>query len=220
MFTGLGPFYLKDSSTAQNILASGVFADFAGAGAANVINSVANLSKAFHQGPAGGQSIAAYRALLEALRGESRPLTDHCLQAEIHVFEPFVTPEGGTAWREINTSATHFEGLLLGANRFAPPVPNPLQGVIIQQLSDLASAAVAVDKAELLAEPQNRAAFRAQALATLGPPSDPSTEKAVALQALAPPPPPNRRGLFGWICGRRAQVANKEVTGPTSVTLP
>ncbi|QDU54128.1 hypothetical protein [Aeoliella mucimassa] len=42
-FTGLGPYYLKDSSTAQNIISRGVAANLGLGGASDVINSVANL---------------------------------------------------------------------------------------------------------------------------------------------------------------------------------
>jgi hypothetical protein len=220
MYTGLGPFYFKDSSTAQNILATGVLADFAGAGAANVINSAANLSKAFQQKPGGGgfeEFARACRALLNAT--ESAPITDQCVRAEIHVLEPFVTPDGGTQWREINPGATHFEGLLIGSNKMAPAASDPVRAAIAQQIPLLAAAAIEGHRAEVQAEAAVRPLLQAQALAAVAGPSDPSTDKAVALQALTPPPP-TRRGLFGWICGKRTTITNKEVSGPTTVTTP
>jgi hypothetical protein len=225
MFTGLGPFYLKDSSTAQNILATGVLADFAGAGAADVINSVANLSKVFQQAPAGrglADVMNSYANLYAKMKAEPVLADDRCVQAEIHVFEPFVTPEGGTEWREINPSATHFEGLLLGSKNFAPPAAEnkDIQGIILTQSQKLADAAIEIERAEALARAQSRASFQAQALAAVAGPSDPATDKAVALQALAPSPAKKKCGLFDWLCGKRTQVTNKEATGPTSVTLP
>jgi hypothetical protein len=45
MFTGLGPYYLKDSSTAQNRMATGVGVMFAGRGVADVTSAVGDLLK-------------------------------------------------------------------------------------------------------------------------------------------------------------------------------
>ena len=42
-FTGLGPYYLKDSSTAQNHIAQGIAINLGLGGASDVINSIANL---------------------------------------------------------------------------------------------------------------------------------------------------------------------------------
>ena len=44
MYTGMGPFYLKDSSTAQNTMACGVASLFAGRGAADVLNEVGEIA--------------------------------------------------------------------------------------------------------------------------------------------------------------------------------
>ncbi|WP_442506577.1 hypothetical protein SH528x_005428 [Novipirellula sp. SH528] len=59
-FTGLGPYYMKDSSTAQNIMAQGAAMNLGLGGASDVINSVANLkSLAGTGGPVGASDVAA-----------------------------------------------------------------------------------------------------------------------------------------------------------------
>ncbi|GAA4457414.1 hypothetical protein GCM10023156_34190 [Novipirellula rosea] len=59
-FTGLGPYYMKDSSTAQNIMAQGAAMNLGLGGASDVINSVANLkSLAGSGGPVGASDVAA-----------------------------------------------------------------------------------------------------------------------------------------------------------------
>lgn len=58
-FTGLGPYYMKDSSTAQNLFARGVQLNLGLQGAADVINSIANLqTKAAATGTASAAEVA------------------------------------------------------------------------------------------------------------------------------------------------------------------
>jgi hypothetical protein len=65
-FTGLGPYYMKDSSTAQNVFARGVALRLGLSGAAEVVNSAANLaSKAAAAG--GAASVADVVAVAEAM---------------------------------------------------------------------------------------------------------------------------------------------------------
>jgi hypothetical protein len=211
MFTGLGPFYLKDSSTAQNILATGVLAKFAGSGAADIINSVADLSKTLQTGPAGGASGPALETMLrhnaqilEKLAQE-KPVDNPSIVAEIHVYEPHLTPEGAMEWREINCGHTDMSGQCVAttprvdAKSLAPLLFTP------------------ADFKDVFSRQDAKSAIQY----TVGNPFDPAfaqTDKA-ALQALAPPAPQQRPGLFGWLCHPK-QLTNSTVTGPTVVAAP
>lgn len=64
-FTGLGPYYMKDSSTAQNILASGLATNLGLGGASDVINSVAQLKNV--AGKDGTVDAASIAAVAEAM---------------------------------------------------------------------------------------------------------------------------------------------------------
>jgi hypothetical protein len=109
-FTGLGPFYLKDSSTAQNVLASGISARLGGQAAADVLNASANLAKAFPGAPGGGGTSGLLDASHPAVAKMGQTLAalplncTHCKIenfAEIHVYEPHLTPDGRMEWCEI-----------------------------------------------------------------------------------------------------------------------
>ncbi|WP_144058010.1 hypothetical protein, partial [Novipirellula maiorica] len=70
-FTGLGPYYMKDSSTAQNIMAQGAAMNLGLGGASDVINSVANLkSLAGTGGPVGASDVAALAAAMDRAQDE------------------------------------------------------------------------------------------------------------------------------------------------------
>jgi hypothetical protein len=108
-FTGLGPYYLKDSSTAQNILASGITANLAGRGLGDVIKSLTSL-RAGGGGASPEALIDAAAKLANLRQAESyAPLgpTKIADYAEIHVLEPYLTPEGQMEWREIYSG--HFD---------------------------------------------------------------------------------------------------------------
>ncbi len=47
----MGPFYLKDSSSAQNAMATGAAAMFTGRGVADVVNSVGNVASKLQEQP-------------------------------------------------------------------------------------------------------------------------------------------------------------------------
>ena len=107
MYTGMGPFYLKDSSRAQNIMAAGVGSMFAGRGVADVLDSVGNLAKI-----AGEQAGKKEKADVDAadLAGRFRMLTNAlmsqrlcpqkmCNYAEVHIYEPETTPDGAIGWK-------------------------------------------------------------------------------------------------------------------------
>ena len=110
-FTGLGPFYLKDSSTAQNVLASGISARLGGQAAADVLNASANLAKAALPGaPGGGGTSGLLDANHPAVTKMGQTLAALPLNctpckienfAEIHVYEPHLTPDGRMEWCEI-----------------------------------------------------------------------------------------------------------------------
>jgi len=106
MYTGMGPFYMKDSSTAQNFMAAGVGAMYAGRGAAQVLNELAGLSRG---GGAGGAAESApytdgaefadrVERIAKALQQEKlvqEPISNY---AEIRIFEPVLHDDGTTSW--------------------------------------------------------------------------------------------------------------------------
>lgn len=109
MFTGLGPYYMKDSSTAQNLLAGGISSKLALGGVGDVIKSVADLRKVTTPGsPRSGELDD--KDLIDFTKNISR--IEKCLSpeksigridnyAEIHVYEPVLNADGTTEWRQI-----------------------------------------------------------------------------------------------------------------------
>jgi hypothetical protein len=144
MFTGLGPFYLKDSSTAQNILATGGAITLGGRGVADVVSNVADLRKAAgaarQSGPFDAGQLAD-RVLQIKLFMDERGLRPVPVVlpsfAEIHVYEPVLTSAGTVEWHQIVDHC--FDRQILGlvssaqGGRSSPPggpstpgqVPNP-----------------------------------------------------------------------------------------------
>jgi hypothetical protein len=138
-FTGIGPFYMKDSSTAQNILAQGINNRLTGQAAADVLTATADLAKV--AGVPGGRTqggmldaadprVQRLSETLAALPAGCAPMTLVDF-AEIHVYEPHLTPDGRMEWCEIvnlrfnrdvlGTKAVTRE--LGAADRSAPPAP-------------------------------------------------------------------------------------------------
>ena len=111
MYTGMGPFYMKDSSSAQNAMATGIGALYAGRGASDVLNEVGELTTAIGELPGPNESTdfqqlsdlaAAMREVSAA--AEAAPLVpDKMLNyAEIYIYEPVLTPDGSsTEWRMV-----------------------------------------------------------------------------------------------------------------------
>jgi hypothetical protein len=110
-FTGLGPYYMKDSSTAQNTLAGGITANLAASGVANVVKAAASLRGTPGMGktqsdvaPDKGQeqkdiSIEKAQALvdmIQKLRPSFVPIPGF---AEISIYEPYISPEGTMEWK-------------------------------------------------------------------------------------------------------------------------
>ena len=109
MYTGMGPYYFKDSSSAQNAMASGVAAMYAGRGASDVINSVGNLaskmtgsSRPKNEGALSETeiaNIAAEMELLNNLANTTPKVPKNILNyAEIYIYEPVLAGDQ-TEWR-------------------------------------------------------------------------------------------------------------------------
>lgn len=109
MYTGMGPYYFKDSSSAQNAMASGVAAMYAGRGASDVINSVGNLaskmtgsSRPKNEGALTESelaNIAAEMELLNNLANTTPKVPKNILNyAEIYIYEPVLAGDQ-TEWR-------------------------------------------------------------------------------------------------------------------------
>jgi hypothetical protein len=169
-FTGLGPFYLKDSSTAQNVLASGISARLGGQAAADVLNASANLAKAALPGaPGGGGTSAELDASHPAASKLAHVLGSLPLNctpckienfAEIHVYEPHLTPDGRMEWSEIVN--LKFDRDYLGTaaaptpdaptkDKAAPPTIPPPGGTTSADLSQLNGVQNELGKAALSA---------------------------------------------------------------------
>ncbi len=147
-FTGLGPYYLKDSSTAQNHMARGVAINLGLGGASDVINSIANLKSLAGDGKSvgPGELAALARALeraqtsteIEAMPEfawgtrtefgqEGTPQTVRVPPrienyAEIYVYEA-VLEAGQMLWRPVELQKTTFDREFLGVlrNKSVPP---------------------------------------------------------------------------------------------------
>jgi hypothetical protein len=110
-FTGIGPFYMKDSATAQNVLASGISARLGGQAAADIMNAAAALAREGAAKGAGGTTQAAElpsdnSAVMQLSKTIEALPKEMCLQvipnfAEIHVYEPSLAPDGRMAWSEV-----------------------------------------------------------------------------------------------------------------------
>ncbi|HEX6986080.1 MAG TPA: hypothetical protein VF170_11935 [Planctomycetaceae bacterium] len=123
-FTGLGPYYMKDSSTAQNWMAAGVAANLAGSGVADVVDSLAALETGGVTGagtsavlPAGDPRVQRLARSLSALDCTVQPITLPNF-AEIHVYEPSLTPDQQMVWTEI--ACLQFDRQALGLYETCP----------------------------------------------------------------------------------------------------
>ncbi len=136
-YTGMGPYYSKDSSSAQNILSGGISARLGGQAAKDVISSVADLAKSLPGGgtQAGGMldmsdsRLVKLSESLKELPTQSEPMFIPDF-AEIHVYEPSLGPDGVMTWSEI-TCCT-FNRAYVGAKEtnkeFAQPIANSTSG--------------------------------------------------------------------------------------------
>lgn len=111
MFTGIGPFYMKDSSTAQNVLANGIASNLTLGGAADVVTSVQNLRGAV-AGKGGGtgggdantittEDVKVVNEMIVNQGFTKNSIVTLDQYAEIHIFEPYLTPDGRMEWRPV-----------------------------------------------------------------------------------------------------------------------
>jgi hypothetical protein len=117
MYTGMGPFYLKDSSSAQNAMATGAGAMFAGRGVSDVIDSVGGLTETIGditREESGIQNLDDLRALERAVAAiETATRTAPRVQqqilnyAEIYIYEPVLTSDQTTEWHLV--AEHHFD---------------------------------------------------------------------------------------------------------------
>ncbi len=138
-FTGLGPYYMKDSSTAQNIISGGIATRLGGQAVQDVLKGVAGLSagggKLQSSLPAGSPQVQQLARTIESLRQETHPLMTIPNYAEIHVYEARLGFDGQMEWVEIVNLAfdRHYIGGVRTEATVAPggtpavPTPN-LQG--------------------------------------------------------------------------------------------
>jgi hypothetical protein len=121
-FTGLGPYYMKDSSSAQNILAGGIGANLTLAGAADVLKELRSLREA--AAGAGGKGLApgatkrtldteTVTKILQPLKGMERITFQNF--AEIYIYEQVVQPDGRTSWQPIANHTFYRE--MLGCHK-------------------------------------------------------------------------------------------------------
>ncbi|MFN0054902.1 MAG: hypothetical protein ACKV0T_22250 [Planctomycetales bacterium] len=106
-FTGMGPYYMKDSSTAQNLVGTGLLASLTGRGVSDVVKSVADLA-----GKAGGlqsgerafdasdKSVVKLSESLQQLGANVQPMVIPNF-AEIHVYEARLTLDQQMEWVEL-----------------------------------------------------------------------------------------------------------------------
>ena len=113
MYTGMGPYYMKDSSTAQNIMAIGVGAMFSGRAVADVVNEVGDLAAVAGKG---SQERAAadvndvldkYTRLARLLQSETVAPQKMLNYAEIYIYEPTLMEDGSMSWNLI--AEHHFD---------------------------------------------------------------------------------------------------------------
>lgn len=114
MYTGMGPFYFKDSSSAQNAMATGVGAMYAGRGVADVVSSVGDLASTIARGKESALTdeqllkMSSQLQALEALARSTPKVAQEMLNyAEIYIYEPHVLPDQTTEWRLV--AEHHFD---------------------------------------------------------------------------------------------------------------
>lgn len=117
MYTGMGPFYMKDSSSAQNAMATGVAAMYTGRGVADVVSSVGDLASTF-TGQGGGkenalsdqqmEQISEQVQVIKAIESATPKVPQEMLNfAEVYIYEPELMPDQTTQWRLV--AEHHFD---------------------------------------------------------------------------------------------------------------
>jgi len=132
-FTGIGPFYMKDSSTSQNTLSAGIAANLAARGVGDLIKDIASLNPGSTSSTTtpgtpkgqgkllGGDGATAIIQSLQDLNLKPMRLSKF---AEIAVYEAYITPEGTMEWKPIHKQEYDRDVLGAIANP-TPPVVNP-----------------------------------------------------------------------------------------------
>src|SRR5262249_54986372 len=128
-FTGLGPYYMKDSSTAQNVLATGITANLTARGVADILKSLADLRSGRGRVQAADVTEALTRLKDLQVNEQFVPLPPGslCRYAEIQIYEPSINAEGQMVWNRIVDE--HFDREYLGAfQRCVTPLPPKTTG--------------------------------------------------------------------------------------------
>ena len=133
-FTGLGPYYMKDSSTAQDVMASGIAARLGGQAVQDVLKGVAGLTGKVQGGgvSAGAPQVQSLSRSIEELRAYGAEPQSIPEYAEIYVYEARLGPDGQMEWHQIvdqkNVFKRHYLGQAKTDVKFAPAsttVPTP-----------------------------------------------------------------------------------------------
>jgi hypothetical protein len=205
-FTGLGPYYMKDSSTAQNILASGITANLTGRGIADVIKSLNDLRRATGTGAPGAaheaplSELAQLKDRIESIQRTSElpvwnRLPDY---AEIHVLEPVLQSDGTTDWREVRSFT------------FAREVENRRQTEFIQMKKDEKK------NSEVLPQPKPGDLDKKETKRTSS--GEPQAALLPAKPVVAAAPPPVQVNLVAPFGAGQPQAAG--IAPPTTLHTP
>lgn len=134
-FTGLGPYYMKDSSTAQDVMASGIAMRLGGQAVQDVLKGVAGLTGGKVQDtlPASAPQVQQLARSIEALpaQGFGPNLPSIPNYAEIYVYEARLGPDGQMEWVEIlnlKPFERHYLGQIKTTATLGSVVPNPRIG--------------------------------------------------------------------------------------------
>jgi len=130
-FTGLGPYYMKDSSTAQDVMASGIAARLGGQAVQDVLKGVAGLSSGGKLQGALPVSAPQVQSLSRSIEGlQQYGATPQIIPeyAEIYVYEARLGPDGQMEWCQIldkNMFNRHYLGQAKTTATFAPTSAGP-----------------------------------------------------------------------------------------------
>lgn len=215
-YTGLGPFYIKDSSTAQNTMARGLAINLGLEGASDLVSSIAEIAP----GPGGGLDAKTVRELgnlydRAARESQTAKFDYSCLPrgviekyAEIHVYEAFVDEVGQMQWRPI-VGEYDLNGVLRGF-QFQREYLGTVQPEMVKADGSAAAdvARALADTASQQAETQSRERFD---FTEMTPAATSGLITDVVNQTLhaAPANEPEKKGLFHFL--HRPRVENRTV---------
>lgn len=225
-FTGLGPYYMKDSSTAQNLFARGVQLNLGLQGAADVINSIANLqTKAAAGAPA---SMSEMASLVHALDKANTQKTFNFEQIDPeHWVDEFVTTETGErirTGRKVPPSIERYAEIYVyeadlceGQMVWKPVANHTFSREFLGSLQQEKNPAGAGQMMETL---KGIGALPAAAplTAELPAPVDAALASSIVDKTLTPPPPPCKKGCLGFLGKCRASLVNRIVNVPVPAT--